>query len=150
MVSKCGHLRTGLTGNVASKGEAHCLAHPCSCLPPCGSLRRGQVAEGRDDACLFYLLTCPSASFTSRPLGPWQVVMHLFHDALQSIPLPSPSPSSTAHPPPFPCYPCTWQVVMHLFRDALQSIPLLRGLDPHFITALVTRLKLEYFSPGEL
>lgn len=97
-----------------------------------------------------FSLLAPQLPSPSRPLGPWQVVMHLFHDTLQSMPLPSPSPSCIAHPTPFPCYPCTWQVVMHLFRDALQSIPLLRGLDPHFITALVTRLKLEYFSPGGL
>lgn len=65
IVSKRRHLWTGLTENAASKCEAHCSAHPC--FPSCGGLRRGQVAVGRGDACLFYLLTCPSTYFSLAP-----------------------------------------------------------------------------------
>ncbi|KAG1678597.1 hypothetical protein FOA52_012604 [Chlamydomonas sp. UWO 241] len=42
------------------------------------------------------------------------------------------------------------QVVLHLYRQALEKVPFFRGKPPQFITSLVTRLKLEYFSPGDI
>ncbi|GAX74590.1 hypothetical protein CEUSTIGMA_g2038.t1 [Chlamydomonas eustigma] len=42
------------------------------------------------------------------------------------------------------------QVVMHLYREALERVPLFQGKPPQFITSLVTYLKLEYYSPGDI
>ena len=38
---------------------------------------------------------------------------------------------------------------MHLHKDVLERVPIFRGKDPQFTTALVTALKLEYYSPGQ-
>ena len=38
---------------------------------------------------------------------------------------------------------------MHLYRETLERFPIFRGKDPQFIIALVTALKLEYYSPDE-
>ena len=40
------------------------------------------------------------------------------------------------------------QVVLHLYKEALEKVPIFKGQNSAFITAVVTHLKLEYYSPG--
>lgn len=39
---------------------------------------------------------------------------------------------------------------MHLYRATLEKVPLFKDKPPQFITSLVTCLKLEYYSPGDI
>eukprot|EP00798_Chlamydomonas_sp_ICE-L_P021561 gene21561-28554_t len=39
-------------------------------------------------------------------------------------------------------------VVLHMHRDAVESVPFFKGKHPKFIAELVTKLKLEFYSPG--
>jgi hypothetical protein len=39
------------------------------------------------------------------------------------------------------------EVVMYLYKDAVEKVPFFRGKHPQFIAAVVTQLKLEYYSP---
>ncbi|KAG1662193.1 hypothetical protein FOA52_015819 [Chlamydomonas sp. UWO 241] len=42
------------------------------------------------------------------------------------------------------------QVIMHLYSDVLERVAIFQGRPPEFISAIVTHLKLEYFSPGDV
>jgi hypothetical protein len=39
------------------------------------------------------------------------------------------------------------QVVLHLYQEAVEKVPFFSGRNPHFITSVVTYLRLEYYSP---
>lgn len=39
------------------------------------------------------------------------------------------------------------EVVLFLYRDTLEKVPFFRGKHPHFIAAVVTYLKMEYYGP---
>ena len=42
------------------------------------------------------------------------------------------------------------QVIMHLYKEVLEKVPLFKDKPPHFITTLVTCLKLEYYAKGDI
>eukprot|EP00775_Hariotina_reticulata_P011835 gene11835-11979_t len=42
------------------------------------------------------------------------------------------------------------QVVLHLYQEAVEKVPFFSGRNPHFITSVVTYLRLEYYSPGDI
>ncbi|CAD7701983.1 unnamed protein product, partial [Ostreobium quekettii] len=46
--------------------------------------------------------------------------------------------------------PLRTEMVMFLYREALQKLPFFQGKDPQFIVHIVTALKLEYYTPGEV
>ncbi|GAX84240.1 hypothetical protein CEUSTIGMA_g11663.t1 [Chlamydomonas eustigma] len=42
------------------------------------------------------------------------------------------------------------QLVMHMYEEALEKVPMFKGKQPAFITSLVTHLKMEHYSPGDV
>ncbi|GAX84236.1 hypothetical protein CEUSTIGMA_g11659.t1 [Chlamydomonas eustigma] len=42
------------------------------------------------------------------------------------------------------------QLVMHMYKEALEKVPMFKGKQPAFITSLVTHLKMEHYSPGDV
>jgi len=46
--------------------------------------------------------------------------------------------------------PLQTELMLFLYRNTLERVPFFQGQDPHFITAVVNRLQLEYFAEGDV
>jgi hypothetical protein len=120
-------LSTNLRMQVRSK--LYCLTTACDCNIADHSIQHHTAFLCCQHCCAWFVTEPSAGTYTSSTTHAHTCAHACFHA------LPA-------------CLAC--QVVLHLYKEALEKVPFFRGKHPQFITTLITYLKLEYYSPGDV